>query len=61
MNHSFSLEVEKFLYATDFSQGHKRSVWEKIRLRLQADTALSYSELDDVAGGLSQRPRKMKD
>lgn len=52
MNERF--EIDEILNFIDFSQGREKVVWEKILSRLPRDIgALPFSELDNVAGGLS--------
>ena len=51
-----SFELDKILNNIDFSQGREKEVWEKIVSRLSDDVGiLSISELEGVAGGLSDK------
>ena len=45
-------DIEEIHESINFASGHEKSVWEKVLSRLETADALTFDELDDVAGGL---------
>ena len=52
------MDIEEMHDNIDFSSGHEKSVWDKVLSRLETANALSFDELDDVAGGLLEPSEK---